>query len=362
MVCPPLTITREEIDEGIAVLDDAAPWVGRRTSSTRLGGATLRRARVPCARPPDAPSPRRRRRQRRPRPILAPGFARRARRGSGTTSAEPLAAPPLGRREREHPLAARPARRAHRERALRAVDGSGSAPELERGATAAAHAGDDRHHARGGARSSDRAKPLGVHLGSRELRDACRPGRATASPRTRRRPRSVRDRDGAHRAASGQPEGIEAREARDFEEFKAANRVAEQAFGGDVGMDDEQLRARYDEKLATGGWKTFVALVDGEIVASATSTYVDGAVTLNGGAVLPHARGRARIARSWPHAGPTRSSAARPPSSRRPARCPARSWSASASARSPRSRSSWTSSARPCRTKVAQSRLRPGWR
>jgi len=99
------------------------------------------------------------------------------------------------------------------------------------------------------------------------------------------------------------PEDIEAREARDFEEFRAANRVAETAFGGDVGMDDEQLRARYEEKLATGGWKTFVALVDGEIVGSASSTYLDGAVTLNGGAILPHARGRgayrALVAARW---------------------------------------------------------------
>jgi len=99
------------------------------------------------------------------------------------------------------------------------------------------------------------------------------------------------------------PEDIEAREARDFEEFRAANRVAETAFGGDVGMDDQQLRARYEEKLATGGWKTFVALVDGEIVGSASSTYLDGAVTLNGGAVLPHARGRgayrALVAARW---------------------------------------------------------------
>lgn len=98
-------------------------------------------------------------------------------------------------------------------------------------------------------------------------------------------------------------EGIEAREARDFAEFRAAHRVAEEAFGGDVGMDDEQLRARYEEKVATGGWKTFVALVDGEIVASASSTYVEGAVTLNGGAVLPQARGRgayrALVAARW---------------------------------------------------------------
>ena len=100
-----------------------------------------------------------------------------------------------------------------------------------------------------------------------------------------------------------QVDGIEAREVLSFEEFKAASRVAEEAFGGGVGMDEAQLRARYDEKLATGWWKSFVALMDGEIVASANSTYVEGAVTLNGGAVLPHARGRgayrALVAARW---------------------------------------------------------------
>ncbi|MDX6447698.1 MAG: hypothetical protein QOD08_161 [Gaiellaceae bacterium] len=100
-----------------------------------------------------------------------------------------------------------------------------------------------------------------------------------------------------------QVDGIQAREVVSFEEFQAAQRVAEEAFGGGVGMGDDQLRARYEEKLATGGWKTFVALMDGEIVASASSTYVEGAVTLNGGAVLPHARGRgayrALVAARW---------------------------------------------------------------
>ena len=103
--------------------------------------------------------------------------------------------------------------------------------------------------------------------------------------------------------APAQVDGIEAREVLSFEEFKAASRVAEEAFGGGVGMDEAQLRARYDEKLATGWWKSFVALMDGEIVASANSTYVEGAVTLNGGAVLPHARGRgayrALVAARW---------------------------------------------------------------
>jgi hypothetical protein len=100
-----------------------------------------------------------------------------------------------------------------------------------------------------------------------------------------------------------QVDGIQAREVVSFEEFQAAQRVAEEAFGGGVAMGDDQLRARYEEKLATGSWKTFVALMDGEIVASASSTYVEGAVTLNGGAVLAHARGRgayrALVAARW---------------------------------------------------------------
>lgn len=87
-------------------------------------------------------------------------------------------------------------------------------------------------------------------------------------------------------------ESIEARPVRDFAEFRAAQHVAEEAFGGTVEMDDALVRARYEEQVETGGWTTFVALVDGEIVASATSTDVDGAVTLNGGAVAPRARGR----------------------------------------------------------------------
>ena len=99
------------------------------------------------------------------------------------------------------------------------------------------------------------------------------------------------------------PEGIEARPVRTFEEFRAAQRVAEEAFGGGVEADDEQLRTRYEDNLATGRSKTFVALVDGEVVASASSTYLDGAVTLNGGAVLPSARGRgayrALVAARW---------------------------------------------------------------
>jgi hypothetical protein len=99
------------------------------------------------------------------------------------------------------------------------------------------------------------------------------------------------------------PPDVEVRPARDFDEFSTAQRVAGEAFG----MPPEDLRpgrrSRYEEEQELGYWKTWVALVDGEIVGQATSTYVEGAVTLNGGAVLPHARGRgayrAMVAARW---------------------------------------------------------------
>jgi GNAT superfamily N-acetyltransferase len=100
------------------------------------------------------------------------------------------------------------------------------------------------------------------------------------------------------------PDSVEAREVRDFAEFAAAGRVASLAFGMPPDADDDAAqRVRYDEGVQLGYWKTFVAVLDGKIVASANSTYLDGAVTLNGGAVLPEARGRgayrALVAARW---------------------------------------------------------------
>jgi GNAT superfamily N-acetyltransferase len=89
------------------------------------------------------------------------------------------------------------------------------------------------------------------------------------------------------------PDGIEVRQVRTFEEFAAAKRIAAQAFGmPEEEFDAERERERWDDAAALAYWKTFVAVLDGEIVASANSTYLDGAVTLNGGAVLTDARGR----------------------------------------------------------------------
>jgi hypothetical protein len=100
------------------------------------------------------------------------------------------------------------------------------------------------------------------------------------------------------------PEGVEARPVSSFEEHVEGLRVAGVAFGMEEDLrDDDAVRARYEAERERGGRTMFVALVDGEIAGSASSTYVEGAVTLNGGAVLPHARGRgayrALVAARW---------------------------------------------------------------
>ncbi len=86
--------------------------------------------------------------------------------------------------------------------------------------------------------------------------------------------------------------GVEARPVRSFEEFQEANAVAFAAFGSLPPTDEARERARYEEEVSSGLKRTFVAVIDGRIVGAGTSTYLDRAVTLNGGSVLPDARGR----------------------------------------------------------------------
>jgi GNAT superfamily N-acetyltransferase len=93
-------------------------------------------------------------------------------------------------------------------------------------------------------------------------------------------------------AAPAAVPGIEAGPVRDFAEFLAAARLAWTSFGMERGVDEDAERLRYEAQIGLGHGRTFVARLDGEIVGSGTSTYVEGAVTLNGGAVLPQARGR----------------------------------------------------------------------
>ena len=86
--------------------------------------------------------------------------------------------------------------------------------------------------------------------------------------------------------------GVEARPVGSFEEFREANAVAFAAFGSLAPSDEARERARYEEEASAGHQRTFVALIDGRIIGAGSSTYLDRAVTLNGGSVAPDARGR----------------------------------------------------------------------
>jgi GNAT superfamily N-acetyltransferase len=89
------------------------------------------------------------------------------------------------------------------------------------------------------------------------------------------------------------PPGVEARPVRDVEEFIEAKRVAHAAFGmPDDPADLEHWRFGWQEEQDAGRGRTFVALLDGRIVAHGTSTYTEHGVTLNGGSTAPDARGR----------------------------------------------------------------------
>jgi GNAT superfamily N-acetyltransferase len=89
------------------------------------------------------------------------------------------------------------------------------------------------------------------------------------------------------------PPGVEARVARDVEEFVEAKRLAHAAFGMPEKPEDEGwwLDA-WNEEQTAGRGRTFVALVDGRIVGHGTSSYTEHGVTLNGGSTAPDARGR----------------------------------------------------------------------
>ena len=54
----------------------------------------------------------------------------------------------------------------------------------------------------------------------------------------------------------------------------------------------ERWRESFGRGAGLGPARTFVALIDGRIVAHGTSTYTEHGVTLNGGATAPDARGR----------------------------------------------------------------------
>jgi GNAT superfamily N-acetyltransferase len=91
-------------------------------------------------------------------------------------------------------------------------------------------------------------------------------------------------------ASLAMPEGVVARAVASVEELRAAREVQRAAFGDPRPVDSEQ--AARDYRLEGVDGSTFVAFVDGELVAAAYASYTPWGLILFGGATLPSARGR----------------------------------------------------------------------
>ncbi len=91
------------------------------------------------------------------------------------------------------------------------------------------------------------------------------------------------------------PADVEARLARTLEEYVAAQRIAADAF--DFSDDDraafeENQGALWDLEQRDGKYRTFVALIDGEVIAFAAVVFGANAVYLSGGGTRADRRGR----------------------------------------------------------------------
>ena len=91
-------------------------------------------------------------------------------------------------------------------------------------------------------------------------------------------------------ASLAMPEGVVARPVASVDELRAAREVQRAAFGDPRPVDPEQ--AARDYRLEGVDGSTFVASVDGELVAAAYAAYTPWGLILFGGATLPSARGR----------------------------------------------------------------------
>jgi len=86
------------------------------------------------------------------------------------------------------------------------------------------------------------------------------------------------------------PAGVTARPVASLDELRTARLVQHAAFASATAVDEEQLRLDHEREGIDG--TTFVALVDGELVAAAYAAYTPYGSILFGGATLPGARGR----------------------------------------------------------------------
>jgi GNAT superfamily N-acetyltransferase len=97
--------------------------------------------------------------------------------------------------------------------------------------------------------------------------------------------------------SGGDVSGIDAHPVASESELVAATRVVIDSFGLDPAHQESRIRTaraawRQSQELPDYPYRTYVAVVDGEVVGSAIAAVADGAFALMGGAVRPAARGR----------------------------------------------------------------------
>jgi hypothetical protein len=110
--------------------------------------------------------------------------------------------------------------------------------------------------------------------------------------------------------------GVETRLAETFEEYRAASRVAEDAFEMPEDMRiayREQERRLWEMEQRHPAFRTYVAFVDGEVAAGAAIIYGRNAAFLAGGFTRPTCAVAASTVRSSARAGTRRSRTARRP-------------------------------------------------
>ena len=97
-------------------------------------------------------------------------------------------------------------------------------------------------------------------------------------------------------APPGGPPEVEARPARSFAEYRASKRVADEAFefsDEDRRAMEAQQRILWDIESSGGSpYRSFVAVLDGEVVGNAGAIFGANAVYLSGGSTKPGMRGR----------------------------------------------------------------------
>ena len=94
-------------------------------------------------------------------------------------------------------------------------------------------------------------------------------------------------------APGDDPPGVTARRVETLAEFEEAVRIAHAAFGSSATIAEESLARAATTFLNEGrGWRTYLALVDGQPIAQATASFTDHGVLLFGGATRKEARGK----------------------------------------------------------------------